>query len=134
MTDALYSVRRKDRPHARVYHHWLEHPSWKELSPSAFKVIVHLMAEYRPDQPNVFGVGERRMANLIGCGKVMAKKAIDELVEGGFLRVERRGRNSGTPLGRERAVSLTRYDTETAAQDPELPIKSWQRKQKYDAA
>ncbi|QYI99810.1 helix-turn-helix domain-containing protein [Thalassovita mediterranea] len=130
MSYALFSVRRKDLPHARIYDHYLEHASWRELSPFAFKAIVMLMASYRPDQANVFPVGESRMAETIGCAPATAKNAIDELIEGGFLKLEQKGRNRGKASGRERIVSLTQYDTETSVGDPSLPVKTWQRKQK----
>ena len=130
MSHALFSVRRKDLPHARIYDHFIQHAAWRELSPFAFKAIVMLLASYRPDEANVFPVGESRMAETIGCAPATAKKAIDELVAGGFLKVEQKGRNRGKASGRERIVSLTQYDTETSAGDPGLPLKIWQRKQK----
>ena len=130
MSYALFSVRRKDLPHARIYDHYLQHPSWRALSAAAFKVIVMLMASYRPDDANLFPVGESRIADMVGCAPATAKKAIDELIAGGFLRVEQKGRNRGNASGRERIVSLTQYDTETAVGDPGLPVKTWQRKQK----
>jgi len=49
---------------------------------------------------------------------------------GGFLREERKGGNRGNAAGRERVASLTRYDTEAAAGDPDLPIKRWERRMK----
>ena len=59
-----------------------------------------------------------------------AKKAIDELIEGGFLREERRGRSRGNAASRERVASLTRYNTDAIAEDPDLPMKTWERRKK----
>lgn len=50
---------------------------------------------------------------------------MDELIAGAFLKEERKGRSRGNAASRERIASLTRYDTETAAGDPNLPIKTW---------
>lgn len=68
------------------------------------------------------------MAAICGCAPATARKAIDELIAGGFLREERKGRNRGKAASRERVVALTRYDTETAPGDPNLPIKLWREK------
>jgi len=105
----------------------MQQPAWRTLSPPAFKIIAILMASYRPDNPNAFPVGQRRMADMCGCASATAKKAIDELVAGGFLREERRGRSQGSAASRERVASLTRYDTDAIAGDPDLPIKTWKR-------
>jgi hypothetical protein len=126
MSNPSYPSSRHDRPHARIYDHWLRHPAWKNLSPPAFKIITTLLASYRPEKNNVFLVGERRIADLCPCSPRTARFAIDELIEGGFLRVERKGRSDGAVSARERAVSLTRYNTDTLVGDPELPMRVWE--------
>ncbi len=65
---------------------------------------------------------------MIGVSPAAATKAVTELINAGHLRVERRGRNHGCTATRERVVSLTRHDTETAKGDPDLPIKLWQKR------
>ena len=65
---------------------------------------------------------------MIGVSDATAAKAVNELINGGHLRVERRGRNIGRVATRERIVSLTRHDTETAKGDPDLPIKLWRKR------
>ena len=132
MSQPTYPSSRHDRPHARIYDHWLKHPAWSKLSPTAFKIIVILLASYRPDGYNVFPVGERRMAEMCGCAPATAKKAIDELIAGGFLKEERQGRSRGNAASRERIASLTRYHTETRAGDPNLPIKIWRKNSQSD--
>ncbi|WP_417490412.1 hypothetical protein [Maricaulis sp.] len=108
----------------------MNHPAWQKLSPPAFKIITILLASYRPNKPNVFPVGERRMAGMCGCAPATAKKAVDELIAGGFLRQERQGRSQGGAASRERIASLTRYHTETAVEDPDLPMKTWKQNMK----
>lgn len=132
MSEPTYPSSRHDRPHVRLYAHWLNQPPWKNLSPHAFKILSMLMAEYRPDKPNLFPVGARRIAEMCGCSSHTAKKSIDELIECVFLHVQQKGRNRGNAHSRERIVSLTRYDTETSKGDPELPIKVWRRKTKSE--
>lgn len=131
MSQPTYPSSRHDRPHARLYDHWMQHPAWKTLSPPAFKIIAMLMASYRPDEPNAFPVGQRRIAGMCGCAPATAKKAIDELIAGCFLREERKGGSRGDSASRERVASLTRYDTDAIAGDPDLPIKTWKRRKEY---
>ena len=66
------------------------------------------------------------MADSCRCAQRTARLAVNELIDGGFLRVERKGRSRGALGARERAVSLTRYNTETQTGDPELPMRTWE--------
>lgn len=125
MSTPLYKSSRHDRPHARQYCHHLNHPAWRDLSPIAFKLLTYLFSEYRPDKDNCFPVGARRVGKLISCSPAAANRAVDELIETGHLRIERRGSNIGHVATRERVVSLSRYDTATRKGDPEFPIKVW---------
>lgn len=127
-----FPASRHDRPHARLYDHDLTHPAWKGLSGNAFKLICCLMAKWRPDRPNSFPVGGNTVAKLIDVDPKTAKKLVDELIEKGHVREERKGRNRGLVKTRERVVSLTRYDTETIAGDPSLPIKIWKLNRKQE--
>ena len=125
MSTPLYPSSRHDRPHARLYGHHLNHAAWRYLSPSAFKLLSYLTAEYRPEKPNSFPVGTRRVSLMIHVSEPAAAKAVDELIKAGHLRLERRGTNIGRVATRERVVSLTRYDSETAKGEPDLPKKLW---------
>lgn len=125
MSEPLYPASRHDRPHARIYDHHIIHPAWIGLSGNAFKLLVRLLADYRPAKPNSFLVGGRRVGEMIGVSEKTGQKIVDELIECGHLREERRGSNTGILRTRERVVSLTRHDTELHAGDPDLPIKVW---------
>lgn len=106
----------------------MSHPAWISLSGNAFKLIALLFAKYRPEKPNSFPVGSRRVAGMIGVSESVAAKAVNELIDTGHLRQERKGRNLGRVATREKIVSLTRYDTETSAGDPDFPIAVWRRR------
>ena len=127
MSGAMYPSSRHDRPHGRIYDHHTAHPAWIGLSPAAFKILSVLFAKYRPNETNCFQVGERRIAELAGISPSAARKSINELIDKGHLNIERKGRNQGELRTRERMVSLTRFDSETAAGDPDLPIKIWKQ-------
>lgn len=128
MSGPIYPSSRHDRPHARIYDHDLQHPAWKQLTPVAFKLAVALLTRYRPNNPNCFPVGARRISEMILVSPSCAKRAVDELINAGHLNVERKGRAQGRTGSRERMVSLTRYATETRAGDPELPVKVWEKR------
>jgi len=130
MSEPLYKSSRHDRPHARLYDHHMRHPSWLELSGNAAKLFATLLAAYRPDRPNCFPVGDKRAGELIGVSPSTGKRAVNELVKAGYLRQERKGRNTGKARSRERIVSLTRFDTETSRGDPDYPNKVWKAKAK----
>jgi DNA-binding MarR family transcriptional regulator len=126
MSKATYPASRHDKPHARLYDEDLHHPAWVGLSHLAFRIHAELLARYRPTQPNSFPVGAGRIARSFRTTEPTAKKAIDELIAGGFLEEQRKGRNRGIRAGRERVVSLTRWPTETRNGQPSLPRQLWE--------
>ena len=65
---------------------------------------------------------------MIHVSEPAAGKAVDELIKAGHLRLERRGTSIGRVATRERVVSLTRYDSEMAKGEPDLPKKLWQQR------
>lgn len=65
---------------------------------------------------------------MIGASEATAKRAVDELIKTGHARIERKGKNRGPNATRERAVSLTRWNTETAAGNPSRPIEIWEKR------
>ena len=127
MSKPEYPSSQHDSPHARIYDRHLQFESWKGLSGNAFKLLVYLLAMYRPNKANAFPAGAKRVGEMIGVSPATAKRCVDELIAVGHVREERRGRNSGMVATRERVVSLTRHATETAAGDPDLPIKVWHK-------
>lgn len=117
-----------DSPHARLYDRDHEHPAWRNLSPVAYKLISYLLGKYRPNQPNSFLAGARRLGLAIGVSEKTAACALKELIDKGHLFEERVGRNSGPRLSREKVVSLSRWDSDTRKGDPELPKKVWRER------
>ncbi|WP_018997960.1 helix-turn-helix domain-containing protein [Hirschia maritima] len=132
MSQTLYPNSQHDRPHGRCYDHHCKHAAWIELSAVAFKIIFFLFASYRPTKGNFFPVGERRLSEACGVGRASVKNAIDELIEKGHLKLERKGRPFGDSRTRERVVSLTRFDTVTCTGDPDLPLMVWREKHALD--
>lgn len=129
MSGALYPSSQHDKAHARLYDHHLNHPAWMSLSGNAVKFLSCLLASYRPKNPNSFAVGRKTVAERINVSEKTAAKIVDELIKKGHFRQEREGRNRGCVKTRERIVSLTRFDTEMHAGDPDLPIRLWREEQ-----
>ena len=129
MSGAAYPASQHDSPHARMYDRDHEHPAWRELSHVAYRLISYLLAKYRPNEPNSFLAGARRLALAIGSNEKSVSSALQELIEGGHLFEERVGRNTGQRSSRERIVSLSRWDSDTRKGDPDLPKKVWRKKQ-----
>ncbi len=78
---------------------------------------------YRPDKPNAFPLSNRAAATMLQCAQKTAAKAVGELVERGWLILERSGGTEGARCARGRVVSLTKWGTD--ARDPYEPFRHW---------
>lgn len=114
--------RTRDRPHARVYHYWLNLPAWATMSVHAKCLLIELLARYRPDEPNSFPLPNAEAARWLACAPNTAARAIAELTERGWIVIERRGTMRGSRSARCRVVSLAAYpsDTRVACMDDVL--------------
>jgi DNA-binding transcriptional MocR family regulator len=99
----------RDKPHARIYRHWLDLPSWTTLTAVAQSLIVNLMASYRPQEPNRFEISDRAATALVRCSRNTAAKAMAELEDRGWLRVIRVGRMRGPKAKRASVYVLTAF-------------------------
>lgn len=119
-------AQRRPTAHARIQCAWMLLPAWKELSGWGVKLLIELMGAYRPDRVNAFEVPERLVAEVLGCSRAAARRAIDELIEIGWTSELRRGGLRGAKGSRCRVISLTTRATETAETATE-DFKSWGR-------
>lgn len=118
------TLSRRERPHARFYSHWLYLPAYRTLSSHAFRLLMELLARYRPDRPNLFRVANTDVSRMCGCSRNSARRYVDELEERGWIRIERRGAFTGQRTSRPRAVSLSSFRTETRPAQPQL-FETW---------
>lgn len=109
---------RRDASHARIYAKWAHLPAFKTLSHSALRLWLSLLWEHRQHGPNNWTLTDKEVANRLGCSAVTAGRAARELLEKGWLRVERTGRLTGSPSTRGRVVSLSQYPTEVREAEP----------------
>lgn len=119
-------AQRRQSPHAQIFLFWIGLPAWYELSSHAKVLLVEYSASYHPDKPNLFNASDRYVAARLGCSRATAAKVIAELVEKGWLRIERPGGFRGHPNARGRVVSLTTRPTETHP-TPTCEFKLWGR-------
>lgn len=84
----------KDAAHARVYATWVASLAWQNLSGNASKLIVTLLANYRPrtDRNGALQISGARAGALIGMSEAAGRRALDELVDGGWLTLEQFGK------------------------------------------
>lgn len=102
---------RSETSHARVYHHWIRLPAWRELSVHAKALFVELTAQYRPNQPNEFCVPVSAVQRMLNCSRHTALKALDELETRGWIANERLGSMRGPKNQRPSVYSLCAYAT-----------------------
>lgn len=111
------ATKQRDRPHARIYAEWMHLPAWKALKAESVALLVHTMATYRPNDGNCFEISDRRAAELARCSRPTAARALANLVDHGWLEIERIGKITGTLNSRKSRYSLTcqpRYMGEAA--------------------
>ena len=114
----------RDKSHARVYSEWLQLPAWLTLSPYAKALLIQMLASYRPSMQTI-EMTDRAASVAIPCARATAAKALAELEEKGWIKVERVGARCS--LGAKRRGSAFRltgqpFYFEPASED----FKRWQ--------
>jgi hypothetical protein len=79
----------RDRPHARIYAHWRQYPTWRALSLVSRALLVEIMLEYRPGSNGRLEWSCRKAAQTIGVSKDSGARALTQLELLGWLKVER---------------------------------------------
>jgi DNA-binding transcriptional regulator YhcF (GntR family) len=105
----------RDKPHARIYHYWLELPAWQTLSAQGKALLIIMSAIYRPTMP-VISMTDRTAAALIPCSRATAAKVLAELEDKGWIRVERVG--ARCKAGEKRRGSAFRLTTQPFIDEP----------------
>ncbi|KPP82873.1 MAG: hypothetical protein HLUCCA04_02030 [Oceanicaulis sp. HLUCCA04] len=109
---------RSDRAHARLYAFWRTLPAYATLSPHAKVLLAELLMAYRPESHNAFELSDAFTAAHLGVCPNTARKAIFELVERGWIEIERDGGTTGKKAHRKRIVSLSCFQTEVRSAQP----------------
>lgn len=97
------------RPHARIYRHWLDSEPWRGLPGSSVKLLVHLLASWRPNLPPGRGLSDAEGARILVCNPDTAARSIRKLAEAGFIHIPRPGGFTGPRSVRTRAITIATY-------------------------
>lgn len=83
--------KRPFEPHVRLYRHELDCAAYRDLSPDARALLVEFRALFKGTENRVY-MSAREMVRRLGVGShTRARKARDELVSHGFIRVLQAG-------------------------------------------
>ncbi|MDI9848976.1 hypothetical protein QM467_13010 [Rhodoblastus sp. 17X3] len=90
------ATKHADRPHARIYAHWLELPAWLAIRREAQLLLVHMLCDYRPAKNSRLEWSLTRVQKAVGCSRTIASESLTDLEKNGWLAVCRVGRFSGS--------------------------------------
>ncbi len=96
-------------PHARVYRHWLKTDAWKALDGRSVRLLVHLLARWRPGAPGTIPFTDANAARVVNAHSDTAAKSVDTLRRLGFLSLHRQGGLRGPRCARTRMIELVTY-------------------------
>lgn len=82
----------RDRRHARIYADWLHLPAWRDLSGDAMKLLIYMLANYRPGENGLTDFSARQAGEAIGKSKSQGARALIELELSGWISVVRVGK------------------------------------------
>ena len=86
----------KDRPHARIYQHWVDLPAWKAMRREAQLLLVYMMVEFRPAMNSRLEWSLTRVQQVLRCSRSIASESLTDLEKNGWIKVCRTGRFSGS--------------------------------------
>lgn len=82
--------RKYGEAHVRIYGHELRTPAWQTMSPDAKALLVEMRALYN-GRENRIHMSVREAMRRLGIGQRRAQKALEALLERGWVRVVERG-------------------------------------------
>jgi hypothetical protein len=86
------ATNRRDGAHARIYSEWLSLPAWRNLSPTAVKLLVEILGRYRPGDNGRLPLSARLAGEYLNASKATGARALRELDDNGWIRPMRLAR------------------------------------------
>ena len=108
----------RDRRHARIYAHWLTLPAWRDLSGDGVKLLIHLLAHYRPGENGLTDFSARQAGDAIGKAKSQGARALNELEAFGWIVVVRIGKFQAR--NKPSRYALANYPNDATGEPPTL--------------
>lgn len=83
----------RDSAHARFYQKWMRLDAFHYLTGNAFKLLLCMMAEYRPELANNGKLewSDSKAGRAIGLSEASGRRALADLEDKGWISVERLG-------------------------------------------
>ncbi len=107
------ATKHTDRPHARIYHHWMALPAWKAMRNEAQLLLVYMLAEFRPSLNSRLEWTLTRVQEVLRCSRSTASDCLTDLEKNGWIKVCRVGLFSGSR--KPSLYRLTMYRSEVEA-------------------
>ena len=86
---------RKKAQRLILLHNMLKHKKFRSLSGSAVKVLLEICTRHTGFNNRKIACSYSQLAKPLGIGKATVKKALDELIEKGFLEIVVKGYYTG---------------------------------------
>jgi hypothetical protein len=108
-------------PFGMLPNYMTDSAAWKSLSPVAVKAFIELVRMYKGHNNGRIAMGVRTLAELTGCSKSTADRALTELELKGFIGVQRLG-TYGCKVATEYFLTQERNDVSN-----DVPTKAFMR-------
>jgi hypothetical protein len=105
-------------------HYMLNSPAWRALSFPAKAALIELMKLYNGHNNGQLAMAATILADLLGCSKTHADRALNELEDKGFVGLQK----VGTFRRRDRLASeyfLTEYKNDVSGERPTTKFMRW---------
>jgi hypothetical protein len=105
----------RDGSHARIYSEWLSLPAWRNLSPTAIKLLLEILGRYRPRDNGRLALSAKSAGEYLGASKATGARALRELDDFGWIRPVRLARFADR-RGTATHYRLTMYDDDVTGE------------------
>lgn len=122
---------RREAAHIRLPCAFMDTPAWRALSPTQRATWLEVGYCYRGSNNGYLGVSLRWVAERLGISKSTAGRALNRLVEVGFLDVMEQGAFS-VKHGRASEYRLTHVKCDRTGQIPTSRFQQWRPPEKQN--
>jgi hypothetical protein len=84
------ATKHADRPHTRIYQHWLSLPTWKAMRGEAQLLLLHMLTEFRPAMNSRLEWPLTRVQRVLHCSRSTASQSLTDLEKNGWITISDR--------------------------------------------
>ena len=119
---ATATKHRTGAAYVQFWERWTKLPAFRELSGQAAKLLIVIMAGYRPGKNGFLEWSDRKAGEAIGKSEATGRRALEELTEKGWITVERFGKtNPATPT----RYALAMFPNDASAEPAGRDFENW---------